>query len=44
MSCSPTELSSRLTNIDEVILISALGEYGSRKQKAMDEARLRQRF
>lgn len=44
MSCSPTELSSRLTNIDEVILMSALSERAQREQKAIDESRRNSRF
>lgn len=40
LSCTPTELSSRITNLDEIILIYAL----ARKRERESEAWHRQRF
>ena len=35
MSCSPMELNSRLTNLDEIILLAALEERNKLQEQAM---------
>jgi hypothetical protein len=39
MTCSPTELNSRLTNIDEVILVSALIERAKQEEELIKSKR-----
>jgi len=41
MSCSPTELSSRLTNLDEIILVTALQEQSKKIEEQARNARMR---
>jgi len=37
MRCSPTELYQRLTNLDEVIILSALGERYKREKEEIEK-------